>query len=116
MPLMHYAGWILLPVNNLYMITAEKIKAIQKRLRSGEPQGEIKNEMSAAGYSEEDIKKVFVPHKPAMRSWYLISSIIFFTVGVYLLITGGSFLFLVFSAAMYSVYYVEKERDKKTSG
>lgn len=97
------------------MITEEKIKTLQKRLRRGEPEGEIKNELRSEGYSEEDLEKVFVPHKPDMRSWYLIFAIIFFIVGAYLLITGGSFLFLIFAAAMYSVYYIEKERIKKAS-
>ncbi|MBK8611431.1 MAG: hypothetical protein IPL84_16210 [Chitinophagaceae bacterium] len=97
------------------MITEEKIKSVQKQLRRGEPQGEIKNELRREGYSEEDIEMVFVAHKPDMRSWYLVCSIIFFVVGACLLVTQGSFLFLVFAAAMYSVYYIEKERIKKKS-
>ena len=97
------------------MLTGEKIKQVRKQLRSGIPQGEIKNELRAGGYTEADIEKIFTPHKPDMRSWYLIFTIVFFLIGAYTLITGGSFLFLVFSAAMFSVYYVEKERVKKKS-
>jgi hypothetical protein len=98
------------------LISEEKIKAIQKRLKRGEPEGELKNELRKEGFTEEDMKMVFVPHKPDMRSWYLIFSVIFFIAGAYLLITVGSFLFLIFSAVMFSVYYMEKERIKKTSG
>jgi len=96
-------------------LTEEKIKDVRKQLRSGVPQGEIKNELMAEGFTEADIEKVFTPHRPDMRSWYLIFTIVFFLIGAYTLITGGSFLFLVFSAAMFSVYYLEKERIKKSS-
>jgi hypothetical protein len=39
------------------MITEEKIKRTRKKLRSGEPEGELKNELRKEGYSEEDIKR-----------------------------------------------------------
>lgn len=66
------------------MITEEKIKAVQKRLRRGSPGGEIKNEILKDGYTDEEMNKVFVPYKPGMRSWYLVFSIIFFIAGVLL--------------------------------
>ena len=50
------------------MLTGEKIKQVRKQLRSGIPQGEIKNELRAGGYTEADIEKIFTPHKPDMRS------------------------------------------------
>lgn len=60
------------------MTTEEKIKRTVKKLRSGEPEGELKNELRKEGYAEEDIDKIFVPHKPGMRSWYLVFANIFF--------------------------------------
>ena len=97
------------------MLTEEKIKQVRKQLRSGVPQGEIKNDLIKEGYTNEDLEKIFEPHRPDMRSWYLFFAILFFLVGFYTLITTGSFLFLIFAAAMFSVYYFERERIKKSS-
>lgn len=97
------------------MLTEEKIKQVRKQLRSGVPQGEIKNDLIKEGYTDEDLEKIFEPHRPDMRIWYLFFAILFFGIGFYTLITTGSFLFLVFSAAMFSVYYFEKKRIKKSS-
>ena len=97
------------------MLTEEKIKEVRKQLRRGVPQGEIKSELKQAGYSDEDIDKIFTPHRPDMRSWYLVFAIIFFGVGFYNLVTGSSYLFLIFAAAMFAVYYAERRRVKKKS-
>ena len=96
------------------MLTEQKIKQVRKQLRSGVPQGEIKNELLAEGYSEADLEIIFKPHRPDMRSWYLVFAIVFFLVGFYNLITGSSYLFLIFAAAMFAVYYAERRRVKKT--
>ena len=88
------------------MITEEKIKQARKQLRSGIPQGEIKNELKAAGYTDEDIDKVFVPHKPDMRSWYLCFAIVFFIAGIWFF----SMLLVAASAIMFSMYYVDKQK------
>ena len=37
-------------------MTKEKIAAIQKQLRSGLPEGEIKEELRKEGYTEEEIE------------------------------------------------------------
>ena len=97
------------------MLTEEKIKQVRKQLSSGMPQGEIKNQLIQEGYSEEDLEKIFTPHRPDMRSWYLVFAIIFFVIGFYNLVTGNRYLFLVFAAAMFAVYYAERRRVKKTS-
>ena len=93
-------------------ITAEKIKLVRKQLRAGVPEGEIKTELLAEGYSEEDLEKIFIPHRPDMQRWYLVFAILFFVVGFYNLVTGSSYLFLVFAAAMFAVYYAERHRIK----
>ena len=95
------------------MISAERIKQVQKQLRSGVPQGEIKNELLAEGYTEEDMDKIFVAHKPDMRSWYLFFAILFFVIGLYRITVNGSLLFLLFAAGMFAVYYLETIRIKK---
>jgi len=95
------------------MITPEKIKQVQKQLRSGVPQGEIKNQLLAEGYTEEDMANIFVAHKPDMRSWYLFFAILFLLAGIYIIMVNGSVLFLLFSAAMFAAYYFELSRIKK---
>ena len=96
------------------MLTEEKIKQVRKQLRNGIPQGEIKNDLRREGYSEEDIERIFVAHKPDMRSWYLFFAILFSLIGVYSLLVTGGFLFLLFAAAMFFVYMTEVKRIKKS--
>jgi hypothetical protein len=95
------------------MITEEKIKQIRKQLRKGIPQGEIKNDLRSEGYTEEDIDKIFVPHKPDMRSWYLSFAVLFLLFGVYNLMVNSGYLFLFFAAAMFFVYVTEIKKQKK---
>jgi hypothetical protein len=91
------------------MLTEEKIKQVRKQLRSGVPQGEIKNELLNDGYSEEEISKIFVPHKYDMRSWYLIFGIVFFIAGVWFF----TMLLIAASAVMFSLYYLERQKINK---
>ncbi|HNU87847.1 MAG TPA: hypothetical protein PKJ94_06145 [Ferruginibacter sp.] len=82
---------------------------MRKELRSGVPQGEIKNQLLSEGYSEEEINRIFTPHQYDMRNWYLIFAIVFFIAGI-LFFT----LFLVAaSAVMFSVYYMERKKFEK---
>jgi hypothetical protein len=97
------------------MITAEKIKQVKKRLRKGEPEGEIKNELRKEGYTEEEMAQIFVVHKPDMRSWYLFFAVLFLLIGIYRMITNESFLFLLFSAGMFYVYWIELKRIEKSA-
>lgn len=97
------------------MITEEKIKEIKKQIRNGIPEGEIKNEMMSQGFSDDDIKKVFAPHKYDMRSWYLTFAMIFLLLGMYKLVQQSSILFLLFSAGIFYAYRLEflrKEKEK----
>jgi hypothetical protein len=41
------------------MVTEEKIKQIRKQLSKGEPEGEIKNGLREAGYTEDEIEVLF---------------------------------------------------------
>lgn len=97
------------------MITEEKIKKARKQLRSGVPEGEIKNELISEGYTEEDLANVFKPHRPDMRSWFLSFAVIFLLLGLYRLVTAGSFLFLGFAGAMFIAYATESARIKKAA-
>jgi hypothetical protein len=97
------------------MLTEEKIKAVKKALRSGVPQGEIRNQLVNEGYTDADIEKIFTPHPYDMRSWYLIFAIVFFIIGIYGAMVKDSYLFLLFSAGMFYVYYLEKEKHKKST-
>lgn len=97
------------------MITEEKIKKARKQLRSGVPEGEIKNELISEGHTEEDLAKVFKPHRPDMRSWYVSFAVIFLLLGLYRLVAAGSFLFLGFASAMFIAYAAESTRIKKAA-
>ncbi len=97
------------------MITEEKIKQARRQLRKGEPQGEIKKQLIEEGYSDEDINKIFKPHNPDMRSWYLFFAVLFFLIGIYTLMANLNFLFLLFSAGMFYVYYLEINRINKST-
>ena len=88
------------------MITEEKIKQARKKLRSGIPQGEIKNDLKREGYTDEDIDRVFVPHKADMRSWYLCFAIIFLIAGIWFF----ALWLVAASAIMFSLYYVERQK------
>ncbi len=103
----NYVAWILMQDKN--MITEEKIKEVRKQLRSGIPLGEIKNDLTKEGYTDDDIDKVFVPHKPDMRSWYLFFAIIFFIAGIWIF----SLLLIAASAVLFSLYYVEWQKTRK---
>jgi hypothetical protein len=95
------------------MITEEKIKQVRKKLRSGEPEGELKNRLREEGYTTEDLEEIFTAHRPDMRSWYLFFAVLFFLIGIYTIMANGYILFLLFSAAMFYVYFLEIKRLKK---
>ncbi len=68
------------------MIPEEKIRDLYRLLKKGEPEGEIREKLKREGYTEEEIRQVFLPHKYDMRSWYLIF-------GVLITIAGLIFLY-----------------------
>lgn len=97
----------------MQMISEEKIKAARKKLKRGTPQGELLEQLKADGYTEQDITKVFAPHKYDMRSWYLCSAILLLLAGLGVMLAQKGFLLLIFSAAMFFAYAREVERLKK---
>lgn len=66
------------------MIPEEKIQELRKKIKRGEPAGEIQESLLKEGYSKEDIDKVFAPHKYDMRSWYLVFGIVLLLVGIWM--------------------------------
>jgi|GEM_PF-3840022 len=71
----------------------ELIKAIRKKLKSGYPDGELKNELLEKGHIEEDIEKMFFVASghsthPVKAKTGKNSANIFTLIGVGLLITG----------------------------
>lgn len=95
------------------MISDEKIKAVKKQLRRGEPAGEIRAELEREGYSAEDIEQCFKGHEADMRSWYLVFGFAFFIIGVWMFFRNGGLLFFIFSAAMFYQYYMAEKKAKK---
>jgi hypothetical protein len=92
------------------MLTQQKINDVKKQLRSGIPEGEIKNELLKEGFSEEEIKKIFAPHKYDMHSWYLGSAIVL----LLLWIKMGAWLILIFSGIMFSLYFATAKQSSKS--
>lgn len=92
------------------MVTPQKINEIKTRLKKGEPQGEIVEELINEGYTQEDIDYIFTAHKYDMRNVYLLFTILFLAGGAYNFITNNNYLLLIFSALMFFVYLREKER------
>jgi hypothetical protein len=95
------------------MISDDKIKEITKKIRAGIPEGEIKEELTRSGYSNEDVAKAFAPRQYDMRSWYLFFAIILFFAGVWLYLNRNSLLGFILSALLFLQYYREIERLKK---
>ncbi len=76
------------------------------------PQGEIIEELIREGYSQEDIRQVFVPHNFDMRSWYFGFGIISAVIGLYSLVAGHGFLLLILSGTLFAAYFREVSRLK----
>jgi hypothetical protein len=95
------------------MLTDEKKKEIRKQLRKGIPEGELKEQLIKEGYSDKELKAAFAPAPYDMRSWYLISGVVVFLIGVYLFMNNGGILIMVLSAGLFIKYFREEDRLKK---
>jgi hypothetical protein len=99
------------------MITQEKIAEVKKMLKRGVPDGEIRNELLSEGYTEEDIRVAFVPHKSEMGSWYLIFGIIvsLITLGQLAMnhILGSIIPFLCSGGLWYAYYKQLQEKSNQ---
>ena len=104
------------PFSYIYrgMLTEEKIKEVKRKLRRGEPEGELKNQLTREGYTKEEIDSVFGAHHYDMRSWYLFFGSVISVIGVYLLITNGNWLLLALGALLFLAYVREIRRLKKS--
>jgi len=91
-------------------MTPEKIVAIKKQLRKGEPEGEIREQLVNEGYSNEEIAKAFMPAAYDMRAWYLSFAILFALVGFVLFLTSNSWLLFVFASLLFLAYKREIKR------
>jgi hypothetical protein len=96
------------------VITEEKIQDVKKQLRSGVPEGEIKNELRKEGYAEEEIKKIFAPHKYDMSSWYWVFGIGFILGGIYLLVRDSEYwLHVLLTGLGLIIVNLNQERKRK---
>ncbi|MES2847857.1 MAG: LPXTG cell wall anchor domain-containing protein [Bacteroidota bacterium] len=97
------------------MLTQEKIKSIKKQLRSGMPEGEIKNQLKEEGYTEQEIAEIFAPHKYDMSSWYVFFGIAFILGGIYLLIKKNEYWLhvLLTGLGLIIVNFNEERKRKK---
>ena len=91
----------------------EKIKAIKKQLKSGIPEGEIREDLKEQGYTSEEIEKFFAPHKYDMRSWYLTFAILLLLFSIWSFVNNGGVIFFGLSALLFIAYFREIERIKK---
>jgi hypothetical protein len=66
------------------MLTAEIKKKYRKKLRNGEPDGEIRQQMQSAGYTSEEIEEVFEPVTRGMGPWYVFCTIVSLLTGIIL--------------------------------
>ncbi len=94
-------------------MTAEKISLIKSKLKKGEPEGEIKEQLKREGYSDTEISKAFLAHHYDMRMWYLIFGVLICLFGLYNLIMQKGFLFLILGGVLIYAYLQERKRLKK---
>ena len=94
------------------MISEEKIKEARKKLRRGEPGGELRERLLKEGYTEDDLKIVFKPHHYDMRKWYLTFALLISAVGLYQVIKtgGGGMLMLILGVLLFGAWYYEEKR------
>lgn len=95
-------------------MTEEEKDKIRKQLKNGFPEGEIKNEMSKKGFTEDEIKEIFTVQKGDMRSWYLISAILVLIIALYVVSKTGmiSLLFFGLSGLLFYEYYKAQRAEE----
>lgn len=88
-------------------MTEDEIEKIRRQLRKGIPEGEIKNQLSNNGLTEDEVKKIFAAKNGDMRSWYLISAILVLLLAVFVFTKTGmiSLLFFGLSGLLFYEYY-----------
>jgi len=71
---------------------------IQRRLKRGEPDGEIREELKRKGFSEKEIQAAFPAHQYDLRSWLLYFACIVTIAGIIILLNNGGYLLLLLGA------------------
>jgi hypothetical protein len=66
------------------MLAAEVKEKFRKKLRNGEPDGEIREQMRAAGYTNGEIDEVFKPANRGMGPWYIFCTTVSLFTGIIL--------------------------------
>ncbi len=94
-------------------MTAEKILLIKSKLKKGEPEGEIKEQLRKEGFSDKEINKAFLAHHYDMRMWYLIFGVLISLFGLYNLIMERGFLFLILGVVLIYTFLQERKRLRK---
>ncbi len=94
-------------------MSTEKISLIKSKLKNGEPEGEIKEQLKREGYSDVEISKAFLAHHYDMRMWYLIFGVLISLFGLYNLIMEKRFLFLILGGVLIYTYFQERKRLRK---
>lgn len=94
-------------------MTEAKISEIKRKLKKGEPEGEIKQSLKQEGYSDSEIQKAFKAHQYDMRSWYLFFGIAIILFGVYDAIMNERLLFFVLGMLLIYSYNRERKRISK---
>lgn len=95
------------------MLPVGKISEIKRRLRHGEPEGEIREQLKQEGYTEDDIASAFKPHYYDMRNWYLIFAVLITLAGLYNVLSGGGILIMLLGILLFGAYRREVKRLKK---
>jgi hypothetical protein len=94
------------------MISEGKIQEIKRSLRKGEPEGEIKEQLRREGYTEDDIRAAFQPHRYDMRTWYFVFGVLVTMAGIVVLIRTNGLLILILGILLFYAYYLETKRLK----
>jgi hypothetical protein len=101
------------------MLTAEIKQKFRKKLRNGEPDGEIRQQMQAAGYTKDEIDEVFKPVTRDMGPWYIFCTLISLLAGSILFgkepagFSPVCFLLSAFSIYKYISQVFGKTKDKE---
>jgi len=99
------------------LITDEKIASIKKHLKKGEPAGEIKTQLDAEGYTQEDIEACFPARTYDMSGWYLLFGSVLLLWGIIVFMGFGNIFLLICGGGLLVLYYeAKKKKDKKKAG
>ncbi len=98
------------------MVTKEKASEVKKMLRSGVPEGEIKNELRNQGFTEQEISELFRPKPSDMRSWYLLFGLLFTVIGLYFFLADIVWWPVTPGVVLLLLYWKEEQQRKRVGG